>query len=114
MKKLPLLAAVFMMTACTTHMADLTIVSDQNVNLNQINLDKMPQIRNVSGTDDAYTFIVIPLGTPTLKGAVNNALRKADGDLIVDASVDYHYFWFLLGWQQIEINGTVINTRGEK
>ena len=56
----------------------------------------------------------IPLGQPKIKEAVNDALQKGNGDLIVDASLYKKYWWFLIGQQSIQIKGTVVKTRGEK
>lgn len=97
---------------CSTHMTDLSMISNKNISLNKIDLDKLPQEKNVVGEDRKFVFLFIPFGTPTLKGALNDALENGHGDLMVDASVYSTGWWFLVGQTGIKIKGDVVNTRG--
>lgn len=111
MKILQILALVLLVCSCSTHMTDLSVVSNKNVNLNNINLDNVSKTKNVVGKDSKFTFLFIPFGTPQIKTAINDAMKKADGDLMIDTSVYYNSWWFLVGQRTIEVNGTVVKTR---
>lgn len=111
MKKLFVVLLASFLSACSTHLTDLSVISNKNVNLDNINIDQKPHIKNVTGSDSKFVFLFIPFGTPQIKTALNDALRKADGDVMVDASVYNKSWWFLIGVNTIEINGTVVKTR---
>lgn len=115
MKKILALTFVFLLSACSHHMTDLSIISNKNVNVAKLNLDKANQVKHVSGRDDKFTILWWSIGTPNLQTALNQALKKADGDVMIDASL-YGHSWsiFLFGRTGIEIVGTVVKTRGEK
>ncbi len=107
-----ILMSVLYMSGCTTHLTDLSMISNKNVSLNKVDIDKLPQKKNVEGEDSKFVFLFIPFGQPTLKEALNNALEKGNGDLMVDASVYMTSWWFLIGESGIKIKGDVVNTRG--
>ena len=86
-----LLISVLYISGCSTH--------------------KLPQSKNVIGKDKKFVFLFIPFGQPTIKGALNDALQKGNGDLMVDASVYVTNWWFLIGQTGIEIKGDVVKTR---
>lgn len=105
---------VLCLSACTTHITDISIISNKNITLDKIDIDRCPQRKLVEGEDSKFIFLFIPLGQPKIKEAVNDALQKGNGDLIVDASLYKKSWWFLIGQQSIQIKGTVVKTRGEK
>ena len=45
------------------------MISSKNVNLNKVDIDKLPQSKNVIGEDKKFVFLFIPFGQPTIKGA---------------------------------------------
>lgn len=106
-----LLTALFI-SGCTTHLTDLSMISNKNINLNKVDIDKLPQKKNVEGEDTKFMLLFIPFGQPTLKGALNDALEKGNGDLMVDASVYVTQWWFLVGQVGIKIKGDVVNSKG--
>lgn len=114
MKKLFVIMACLWLSACSYHMADLSIVSNKNVNLENVDLDRLPQVKNVSGKDTAFVIGLIPLGTPHIQDAINDAMTRGDGDLMIDTSVYMRTFWFFVGMNQYEVKGTVIKTREGK
>lgn len=114
MKKTLAIVMMLFLGACSTHLTDLTIVSNRNVELDKVNLDKAPKVKNVIGEDKKFVFLFIPFGQPKLKEAVNDALRKGDGDLMLDVAVYAKSWWFIVGQSSIEVNGTVVNTLGAK
>ena len=46
-----------------------------------------------------------------MKEALDDALTKADGDLMIDASLYSTSWWFLVGQVGLELRGTVVNTK---
>lgn len=108
-----LLTALLVASGCKTRICDLTVVATQNVELEKVDIDKMPQKKRVIGKDSNFMFLFIPLGLPSLEDAVEDALEKGDGDLMVDAVVYSKGWWFLIGQNGIEVRGNVVKTRGE-
>lgn len=106
--------ALLTLSSCTTHLTDLTVITNKNVNIEKINIERSPQRKNVVGTDTKWVFLCIPLGLPKLREAVNDSLEKGQGDMIIDASVYYKEWWFLLGQSSIEVRGTVVNSKGDQ
>jgi hypothetical protein len=107
-----LFCSLFLLTsACSTHITDLSVLSNKNISLEEIDIDNVHQRKYVSGVDSKWNIFFIPFGRPKVKEALNDALRKGDGDLIIDAAVYYNSWWFLVGQREIEIKGTVVNTR---
>ena len=115
MKQLFLMIAIIAcLSGCATHISDLSMISNKNLDLGKIDLDSLPQKKHVEGRDDKFVFLFIPFGAPTLKEALNDALKKGGGDLMVNASVYVTGWWFLIGRQGISIKGDVVNTKGGK
>ncbi|MDD4556214.1 MAG: hypothetical protein PHE89_02645 [Alphaproteobacteria bacterium] len=113
MKKFLGLFTLFL-CGCTTHLTDLSMISNKNINLNEIDIDRSPQRKYVIGEDKKFILIFFPLGQPKIKEALNDALEKGNGDLMIDASLYVTSWWFIVGQTGIEIKGTVVNTKGDK
>ena len=118
MKNLHLVLFVFLVTvsafilnACTVRVGDLTVVATQNVNLDHVDLDKLPQTKGIRGEDSVFIFLFIPFGVPSLKEAIDDAMLKGNGDVMVDAVIYESGWWFLVGQRTIEVKGTVVKTR---
>lgn len=103
------------LSGCSIRLATMTAISTRNVKLDEMDLDKLPQVKNVTGTDTRYDFLFIPLGIPTVQGAVDDALTKGNGDLIIDGVIKFDFWSILLtGQRTFSITGTVVNTKGGK
>ncbi|MCA8954848.1 MAG: hypothetical protein KDC87_02175 [Planctomycetes bacterium] len=97
--------------SCTIRLADLNAISTRNVNLDRVDLDKLPG-KKVEGKSSAFVFLFIPFGFPTLQEAVDDALDKGGGDLVTDVAVYRSAWWFLVGMETMTVKGTVVNTKG--
>jgi len=110
------MAVAFLIVAVTgcssVRMGDMSVISTRNVSLDKIDLDKMPQVKNVIGEDSKFIFLFIPFGIPTLEEAVDNALVKGGGDIMIDSVFYRKGWWFLVGQTTIQVKGNVIKTRG--
>lgn len=112
MKKiLSILLLSLFLSACTTRIASMTMISDRNIRTKDVKVSDLPKTKNVVGKSTKFVFIFIPFGIPTLKEALDDALTKADGDLMVDASLYSTSWWFLVGQVGLEIRGSVVNTQ---
>ena len=108
-----LMAPFLFLTGCSYHIANMTMLSTRNVSLDRIDLDKLPRTRGVTGTDTKQIIFIFPIGSPHLATAVEDALDKGKGDLMVDVSVYTEYWWFILaGENSITVRGSVVNTKG--
>ncbi len=114
-------AALLSLSACTTHIADFSAISTRDVAPGRIDLTKLEQ-KQVTGVDSEYS-IFFPLGLYVAKpytpiygpfkvdNAVEDALRKGNGDLLLDATLQIKIeFYLLMVRQSYVIKGTVVNT----
>lgn len=93
------------------------MISNRNIDFNKVNIEALPRTKNIEGTARKPLFLFIPIGQPTLGAALDNALEKANGDLMVNATVSSTYSsnWLtLFGEMEIKIKGDVINTKTAK
>ena len=75
-------------------------------------MDTLPQTKGVVGTSTKFRFLFIPFGFPHLEDAIDDALDKGDGDIMIDVVVHKKSWWFLIGLSSLEAKGTVVRTRG--
>ena len=55
-----LVAAAFAISSCSIRLADLTVVTTKNVNLDRVDLDSLPQTKNITGRDSKFIFLALP------------------------------------------------------
>lgn len=94
---------------CMTRMADCTVASTKNVKLTKLDLDSLPRKKGIEGKSVQPMFLgIIPLsGRPDIKDALDDALAKGDGDLMVDA------VFYMGGWSCILYSENIISVKGE-
>lgn len=115
MKKIMLLiGALMFLSACSTRIAGMTMISDQNINTKGVKVSELPKVKNIVGKSKKFIFLFIPFGQPTIKEALDDALKRGNGDLMLDASLYSTGWWFLVGEMGLELRGTVVNTQGGK
>jgi len=103
-----------LLSGCAHRVGDLTALSTRNVSLNKIDIDTLPQSKAVEGRSSAFMLLFIPLGIPHLEDAVDDALNKGDGDLMLDPVIYMGGWWFIVGESSITVKGNVVNTKGGK
>jgi hypothetical protein len=106
-----LLLAVFITSGCSVRLADLTLVSTKNIDLSNAKFD-VSKGQRTKGEDCAISLLgLIPLGIPNLEKAVDNALEKGNGNVMVD-QVTYHSgaYFIIVSRSCIDVEGTVLNT----
>ena len=52
-----LICTLFSLSACTIRLADLSVVATQNVNLDKVDLDSLPQTKGIRGQDYYVSLI---------------------------------------------------------
>ena len=101
----------FFLTSCSEHISDLSIVSTKDVDITDIDIDKLPK-KTIKADDKKFYFLFFPIGMSRVSNAVDKALEKGNGDLLINSSLYYKRWWFIVvGLQGYEIVGTVVNTK---
>lgn len=106
--------AALALPACRSHQADFTIVSNRNVNYDQILSARQYQnpAEREGFSNRHWLFCLLPVGRPTLEDAVEDALRQANADCMVDVTA-WSYWWAVppfyarSGWV---VQGRAVNT----
>lgn len=106
-----LCVGVLTLSGCSQRIGDLTFVSTRNIDLSNAQLD-VREGQRVTGKDcKMWPLGLIPLGYPTLEGAIDDALQKGNGNVMIDQVTTATGFYFILASQHcIEAEGTVLRT----
>lgn len=103
--------AVLLLSSCSQHIANFSAISTRNVSVNNVDLTKLPQ-RKVTGVDSIYQVGIFFTGILSMQDAVEDALRKGEGDILLDASLTAKWYYFIFtNVFRYEITGTVVNTK---
>jgi hypothetical protein len=89
---------------CSVRVADLTLISTKNIDLSQTKLD-MREGKRFKGEDCRF------LALPNLEEAIDDALEKGGGNIMVD-QVTYQKPGFFMSC--IEVEGTVLNSQARQ
>ena len=112
MKKILPVVLLLTTVGCTSHFADFTAISTRDVTTKEVNLNKLPVKKNVEGQNRAFWSIFTPMRHVSLSKAVEDALNKGDGDLIVNAEVTLKRIFVVIGAiSTLKIKGDVVNTK---
>lgn len=110
MKKLFILGAFLLISACSTSTTHLSVIVPADVNLDLSSLNNRIVTPNVTGENTKYIFLFFPLGQPSFTEAVNATLKNGYGQILTNATVVDRTKWFVLfGYSQIEITADVVN-----
>ena len=61
MKRIFIILMMLHLGGCTTHMTDLSMISNKNISLDKVDIDKLPQEKHIEGEDSKFIFL-FPLG----------------------------------------------------
>ncbi len=111
MKKTLALAAVVMLLAgCSSRVADLTVASTKNYNLNSNNFVKGARVT----AEDSAPVVIFPRGIPNVKTAIDRAIEKNKCSVALsDVVVTQFNHSFLFGKFGFLIEGTEVIDRGQ-
>lgn len=100
-----IIAAAILASGCTMRVADMTIGSTKNYNINST---KFVKGKRVTG-EDKYPVILFPLGIPNVKTAMDNAIEQ-DGCAVAlsDVVVSQLNHSFLFGSVGYRIEGDLV------
>lgn len=114
MKNLFIILALFLVSSCVTNHGNYTVMSNKIVDVNSFDLDKSDRVKNVKGQDVSHIIFFFPTkSNPNLSDALNDAFRKADGDVMTDVTV-YSWGWwipYIYGQSGWTVEGDVVKTR---
>ena len=85
---------------CSQRIADFTGISTKNIYAKGVDVSALPKVAGVKGSDIRFLGI-----NANIKDALDEALEKGDGNLMIDCAV---YIWsapFVAGY---EVRGTVV------
>ncbi|MGY0216243.1 hypothetical protein ACWJJH_02520 [Endozoicomonadaceae bacterium StTr2] len=105
------IASTFLMTGCATRVADLTVASTKNANLNS---DKFVTGPRVVGDDTKYIITFIPTGIPSVKEAVDKAIEKDHCAVALsDMAMDHESFYIpmIFGFERFKAEGNLVIDR---
>ncbi len=103
-----IIIGLMMLSGCVTRIADLTLVSTKNIDLSDTQLDVRTGQRQ-TGEDCRLSLLGITFGLPNLKEAVDEALEKGRGNIMVDQVTELKVTWIVLGHIMCyQVEGTVL------
>jgi len=103
----PLLICVSL-TGCTVRVADLTLVSTKNVNINDGELVKGKRVV----VEDKYPVIIIPFGIPSVKTAADKAIEQDNCAVgLTDVVVTQLNHAFIIGETGVRVEGNLLIDR---
>jgi len=98
-------ASVTLLSGCSVRIADMTVSSTKNYNINST---KFLKGKRVTG-DDTYPVILFPLGFPNMKTAIDHAIEKDQCAVgLTDVVLTQLNHSFLVGTVGIQAEGNLI------
>ena len=85
---------------------DFSVISSRNFDLNS---DYVLLEKGVIGEDTQYIIIFIPTGQINIENAVDNALKRVDGDVMTNATIKLQGFYipYIYGESRYVVEGDV-------
>ncbi|MBF8805398.1 hypothetical protein LG197_26910 [Pseudomonas asiatica] len=107
MKKavLAVIAAAAIVSGCTVRVADMTVASTKNYNINSSKFVKGPRVIG----EDNYPVIIFPTGIPNMKTAMDHAIQKDECAVgLTDVVMSQLNHSFLFGMIGFRVEGDLI------
>jgi hypothetical protein len=106
--RLGALLGVCTLSGCTVRLADFTVATTRNTLITE----GLPTGPRTQG-EDCVPVVLIPLGQPNLKSALDNALDNAGAqyDAMRDVVISHSNHSFLFGKVCFEVEGTPVKSR---
>lgn len=106
MKKLILVAAVASLTTgCVQRVADLSLASTKNVNMNSTQFVNAGRVT----AEDKTPIILFPIGIPSVETATDKAIENHPcGVALENVVVDFGHASFIIGAQWYAVSGDLI------
>ncbi|HEY2455285.1 MAG TPA: hypothetical protein VGI71_22230 [Scandinavium sp.] len=107
-KLILIIAGALLLSGCTVRVADLTVASSKNYNLNSMKFAKGKRVT----AEDIYPVILFPTGIPNVKTAIDRAIeqdRCAVG--LTDMVVSQLNHAFIFGKIGVRVEGNLLLDR---
>ena len=101
------LITIVLFTGCwNQRVGDFSVISSRNFDLNS---DYVLLEKGVIGEDTQYIIIFIPTGQINIENAVDDALKRVDGDVMTNATIKLKGFWipYIYGESRYIVEGDV-------
>ena len=109
-KVLALTAVVMALSGCSARVADLTVASTKNYNLNSNKFVKGTRVK----AEDSAPVVFFPLGIPNVKTAIDRAIEKNRCSVALsDVVVTQFNYSFLFGKFGFIVEGNEVLDRGQ-
>jgi len=94
------------LTGCVQRLTDFTIISSKNIDLSRG--AEFERGQRIEGTD-TVPIILVPVGIPNAKAAMDDAIEKVPGCVgLLDGVVEQEFFSFLFGYAKYRVKGTCL------
>ncbi|ELJ8809462.1 hypothetical protein RUL24_000790 [Vibrio parahaemolyticus] len=114
MKKIIITMAVassLLLSGCAQRVADFTLASTKNVELNDGDFVKGDRVTG----EDSKPIIIFPLGIPSVKEASDQAIENDKCAVaLTDVTADFEFFSFFFGFQKYKIEGDLVIDKSQK
>ena len=96
-------------TGCVTKLADVTVISTKNIDL-QNSLHTVDMQRWVTGIDREYMILLFPTGKVDMEEALNDAQDKAGCVALANATITscFWYIPYIYGQMRYEVTGNPV------
>lgn len=99
------------LSGCSIRVADLSLISTRSIDLTNASLDPSKGKRRSAEVCGFVLFDLYPIISPNLEDAVDKALVRGNGNIMVDTATEFSWAWVGLGHVTcIYVEGTVFNT----
>ena len=100
---------LLLLTSCTQRLFDFTIISTKNLDLSKMDTFERGRQR-VEGTDGVNWILMIPLGFPNIKQAIDRAIEMTPGAVARVDGVVFSKSWFAIvtAYTSYVVEGTPI------
>lgn len=88
-----IITVVLLCGGCVNRLGDFTLISTKNVDFSDASVD-IKNGKRVTGDDCRAIVLFFPLGAPSMKEAVDDALEKSESNLLID-QVTYVKSWYI-------------------
>jgi hypothetical protein len=102
-----LLITIVLFAGCwNQRIGDFSVISSRNFDLNS---DYVLLEKGVTGEDTQYIIIFIPTGQINIENAVDDALKRVDGDVMTNATIKLQGFYipYIYGESRYVVEGDV-------
>ena len=96
------------LAGCSQRIGDFTVISTKNTEIGASYVRSTLDDKKSVGIDSKPIIVIIPMGTPSIKDAVDRALENSGSQVLTDVVVYYDYFYipYVYGEFKYRVEGT--------